>query len=218
MEKIKVRPVILVEGKYDKIKLESLVDGFILPTDGFRIFADRERLALIRRLAAVRGVLVLTDSDGAGFVIRNFLSGVLPPEQVRHAYIPDLFGKEKRKRSPSKEGKLGVEGMSRVTLLRVLQRTGSLEEELPAPGGRQVTKLDLFEDGLSGGENSAALRSRLLAVLDLPQRMTSNAMLHAINSFLDYEEYKAFAARLRQGNIAEPGAQTAAGENGEERS
>ena len=198
MEKIKVRPVILVEGKYDKIKLESLVDGFILQTDGFQIFADKERLALIRRLAASRGVLVLTDSDGAGFVIRNYLSGVLPPEQVRHAYIPDLFGKEKRKRAPSKEGKLGVEGMDRATLLRVLQRAGVTEEsDESAPPTRCVTKLDLFEDGFSGGENSAALRSRLLAVLDLPQRMTTNAMLQAINSFLDYDEYKAFAARLR---------------------
>lgn len=197
MEKIKVRPVIVVEGKYDKIKLESLVDGFILPTDGFGIFADRERLELIRRLAAVRGVLVLTDSDGAGFVIRNFLSGVLPPEQVRHAYIPDLFGKEKRKRAPSKEGKLGVEGMNRDVLLKALRRAGATEEAA-APSARRVTKLDLFEDGFSGGENSARLRSRLLSVLDLPQRMSANAMLQAINSFLDYDEYKAFAARLQR--------------------
>lgn len=210
MEKIKVRPVILVEGKYDKIKLESLVDGFILPTDGFQIFADQERVALIRRLAAARGVLVLTDSDGAGFVIRNYLSGILPPEQVRHAYIPDLFGKEKRKRAPSKEGKLGVEGMDRATLLRVLQRAGVAEETDELPPAKPVTKLDLFEDGFSGGENSAALRSRLLAVLDLPQRMTANAMLQAINSFLDYDEYKAFAARLREENCRE---QLCSGEN-----
>ena len=197
MEKIRVRPVILVEGKYDKIKLESLVDGFILTTDGFGIFADKERLELIRRLAAARGVLVLTDSDGAGFVIRNYLSGVLPPEQVRHAYIPDLFGKEKRKRTPSKEGKLGVEGMNRATLLNALRRAGVMGDAASADAPK-VTKLDLFEDGFSGGENSARLRSRLLSALDLPQRMSANAMLQAINSFLDYDEYKALAARLRR--------------------
>lgn len=197
MEKIRVRPVILVEGKYDKIKLESLVDGFILTTDGFGIFADKERLELIRRLAAARGVLVLTDSDGAGFVIRNYLSGVLPPEQVRHAYIPDLFGKEKRKRTPSKEGKLGVEGMNRATLLNALRRAGVTGDAASADAPK-VTKLDLFEDGFSGGENSARLRSRLLSALDLPQRMSANAMLQAINSFLDYDEYKALAARLRR--------------------
>ncbi|MDD6175945.1 MAG: DUF4093 domain-containing protein [Firmicutes bacterium] len=197
MEKIRVRPVILVEGKYDKIKLESLVDGFILTTDGFGIFADKERLELIRRLAAARGVLVLTDSDGAGFVIRNYLSGVLPPEQVRHAYIPDLFGKEKRKRTPSKEGKLGVEGMNRATLLNALRRAG-VTGDAASSDVPKVTKLDLFEDGFSGGENSARLRSRLLSALDLPQRMSANAMLQAINSFLDYDEYKALAARLRR--------------------
>ena len=197
MDKIKVRPVILVEGKYDKIKLESVVDGFILPTEGFGIFADRERLELIRRLAAARGVLVLTDSDGAGFVIRNFLSGVLPPEQVRHAYIPDLFGKEKRKRTPSREGKLGVEGMIRETLLKALRRAG-VTEGAAEPSARRITKLDLFEDGFSGGENSARLRARLLSALDLPQRMSTNAMLQAVNSFLDYDEYKALAARLQR--------------------
>ena len=197
MDKIKVRPVILVEGKYDKIKLESVVDGFILPTEGFGIFADRERLELIRRLAAARGVLVLTDSDGAGFVIRNFLSGVLPPEQVRHAYIPDLFGKEKRKRTPSREGKLGVEGMNRETLLKALRRAG-VTEGVAEPSARRITKLDLFEDGFSGGENSARLRARLLSALDLPQRMSTNAMLQAVNSFLDYDEYKALAARLQR--------------------
>ena len=196
MEKIKVRPVILVEGKYDKIRLESMVDGFILPTDGFGIFVDKERLELIRRLAAARGVLVLTDSDGAGFVIRNFLSGVLPPEQVRHAYSPDLFGKEKRKRAPSREGKLGVEGMNRETLLNALRRAG-VTGEAANPSAQRVTKLDLFEDGFSGGENSARLRSRLLSALGLPQRMSANAMLQAINSFLDYNEYKALAARLQ---------------------
>ncbi len=196
MEKIKVRPVILVEGKYDKIKLESMVDGFILPTDGFGIFVDKEPLERIRRLAAARGVLVLTDSDGAGFVSRNFLSGVLPPEQVRHAYIPDLFGKEKRKRAPSREGKLGVEGMNRETLLNALRRAG-VTGEAANPSAQRVTKLDLFEDGFSGGENSARLRSRLLSALGLPQRMSANAMLQAINSFLDYNEYKALAARLQ---------------------
>ena len=124
MEKIKVREVILVEGKYDKIRLSSLIDGYILQTDGFHIFADPDKMALIRRLAAARGVLVLTDSDSAGFLIRNYLRGVLPGDQVRHAYIPDVFGKERRKARPSSEGKLGVEGMDTASLREALRRAG----------------------------------------------------------------------------------------------
>lgn len=191
MEKLKVRPVILVEGKYDKIRLESIVDGFILPTDGFRIFSDPERLAMIRRLAATRGVLVLTDSDGAGFVIRNYLSGVLPKGQVFHAYIPDLPGKERRKRSPSKAGLLGVEGMDRETIVEALRRAGvSFDDEKVSRPQRTVTKADLFDDGLSGGQDSSMLRARLLSRLGLPRQMSANAMLQAINSFLSYEEYR----------------------------
>lgn len=195
MDKIKVRELILVEGKYDKIRLESLVDGYILQTDGFRIFADEDKKAMIRRLAAERGVLILTDSDSAGFVIRHYLNGLLPPEQVRHAYIPDVLGKEKRKAHPSKEGKLGVEGMKTDALRDALMRAGvGTPIENPDP----VTKQDLFADGLTGGENSAGRRRRLLAVLQLPENLTTNGMLQAINSFLSRAEYRQTVAQLRE--------------------
>lgn len=196
MEKIKVREVILVEGKYDKIRLESLVDGYILQTDGFRIFSDPDKRALIRRLAATRGVLVLTDSDSAGFMIRHYLNGLLPKEQVRHAYIPDVLGKERRKPHPSREGKLGVEGMTTEVLREALRRAGVGTDETPSAD--PVTKTDLFEDGLTGGTDSAALRMRLLRALQLPENMTTNAMLQAINSFMTRTEYRAAVAQLRE--------------------
>lgn len=200
MEKIKVNEVIIVEGKYDKIRLSSLIDGYILQTDGFRIFADPDKQALIRRLAASRGVLVLTDSDGAGMVIRNHLNGILPREQVRHGYIPDVFGKERRKARPSKEGKLGVEGMTTAALRETLRRAG-VGEAAPVKGD-PITKMDLFEDGLTGGDGSAALRQRLLRLLQLPERMTTNAMLQAMNGFMTREEYRAAIMQLKN---TEPG-------------
>ncbi len=200
-EKIPVREVILVEGKYDKIRLESLVDGYILQTDGFRIFADPDKQRLIRQLAAVRGILVLTDSDGAGFVIRNFLNGLVPQDQIRHAYIPDVLGKEKRKAHPSREGKLGVEGMETEVLRTALRRAGVGTD---APVHRDpVTKADLYADGLSGGPGSAALRQRMLRMLQLPENMTTNGMLHAINSFLSRDEYRATVDRLRAEPVEE---------------
>ena len=194
MEKIRVKEVILVEGKYDKIKLSALVDGYILQTDGFQIFKDKDKLTLIRRLAATRGVLVLTDSDSAGFVIRNYINGVLPKDQVRHAYIPDVFGKEKRKEHASREGKLGVEGMQLAVLRETLRKAGVGEA---TPNQAPITKQELFADGLTGGEGSAQLRKRLLAVLQLPENMTTNAMLQAINSFLSREEYRAAVQQLK---------------------
>lgn len=196
MEKINVREVILVEGKYDKIRLSSLIEGYILQTDGFRIFSDKDKRRLIRKLAAERGVLVLTDSDSAGFLIRNHLSGILPAEQIKHGYIPDVFGKERRKDRPSKEGKLGVEGMSTEILLQVLQRAGVGTQSTPPRD--PVTKLDLFEDGLTGGTGSVALRKRLLAVLQLPENMTTNGMLQAINSCFTRAEYREALRQLRE--------------------
>ena len=194
-EKIPVREVILVEGKYDKIRLESLVDGYILQTDGFRIFADPDKQRLIRQLAAARGILVLTDSDGAGFVIRNFLNGLVPQDRIRHAYIPDVLGKEKRKVHSSREGKIGVEGMETEVLRTALRRAGV--GDAPPMRTDPVTKADLFADGLSGGTGSTALRQRLLRMLQLPENMTANGMLHAINSFLTRDEYRDAVDRLR---------------------
>lgn len=188
---IHIQQAVIVEGKYDKIKLESILDAVILTTDGFGVFRDKEKQALIRRLASERGILVLTDSDSAGFVIRSFLSGIVPPEQVTHVYIPDVFGKEKRKSAPSKEGKLGVEGVNSRLILEAFQKAGVLCDTVPpAPTRRRVTKTDLFLDGFSGGKDSAAKRKQLLRALELPERLSANAMLEILNSFLSYDAYK----------------------------
>lgn len=188
---IHIQQAVIVEGKYDKIKLESILDAVILTTDGFGVFRDKEKQALIRRLASERGILVLTDSDSAGFVIRSFLSGIVPPEQVTHVYIPDVFGKEKRKSAPSKEGKLGVEGVNSRLILEAFQKAGVLcDTAAPAPTRRRVTKTDLFLDGFSGGKDSAAKRKQLLRALELPERLSANAMLEILNSFLSYDAYK----------------------------
>lgn len=187
----RIREAIVVEGRYDKNTLSQVVDALILETSGFGIFKDEERLALFRRLAAERGLVVLTDSDGAGFVIRNYLKGAVEPSQVKQAYIPDRPGKEKRKRKPGKEGKLGVEGMSPRALLEALRRSGAtfLTEETPGGGkGRPITKADLYLAGLSGTPDAAENRERLLKRLDLPAHMNANALLEVLNVLYDREE------------------------------
>ena len=188
---IPVREAIIVEGKYDKIKLSSLVDGLIIETNGFRIFRDREKRALLRALAGERGLLVLTDSDSAGFVIRNHLKGLVPPEQIRHAYIPEILGKEKRKTAPSKEGLLGVEGMTRETLEKILSRHITRRED----AGEKITKADLYEAGLSGKENSAGMRAAFLKELGLPTCVSATAFLDILNFMMTRE---AFLERLPQ--------------------
>ena len=187
---LKIKEAIVVEGRYDKNTLSQLVDTMIIETKGFGIFKDNERLALLRRLAKERGLVVLTDSDGAGFVIRNFLKGAIPPQQVKHAYIPDLFGKERRKRQPGKEGKLGVEGMPPQVLEQALRQAGATFLDDPGEGEhprRQITKGDLFAAGLSGTPDSAARRKELLERLDLPEHLTANALLEALNVFYGYD-------------------------------
>lgn len=180
----RIKEVIVVEGRYDKNTLSQLVDTVIIETNGFAIFKDGEKAAFLRRLAAERGVIVLTDSDGAGFLIRNHLKGILPPGQVKHAYIPDLAGKERRKRRPGKEGKLGVEGMRPAVLEQALRRAGAtfIEEE----GEKRtqeppITKADLFAFGLTGGPDAAQRRRRLQKALDLPEHLTANGLLEALN-------------------------------------
>lgn len=185
----RIREVIVVEGRYDKNTLAQVVEATVIPLGGFSIFHDREKLAYLRRLAAERGVILLTDSDGAGFVIRNYLKGAIPPEQVKQAYIPDVYGKERRKRRAGKEGKLGVEGMGPAVLLEALRRAGAtFEDEAGATstgktatvqGG--ITKADLFAWGLSGGPDSAARRRTLLKRLELPEHLTANGLLEALN-------------------------------------
>lgn len=188
---IRIREAIIVEGRYDKNTLAQIVDAPILETSGFGIFHDRQRLALLRRLAETRGIIVLTDSDGAGFVIRNYLRGAIDPLQVKHAYIPDIAGKERRKRTASKEGKLGVEGMRPDVLLEALRRAGATieGEETPAAGAR-ITKADLYAAGLTGGADSKAARQRLLAQLDLPEHLSTNALLEVLNALMSREEFQ----------------------------
>lgn len=192
---IKVREAVIVEGKYDKMRLSSLIDGLILETGGFRIFKDREKMDLIRSLADTRGLLILTDSDSAGFLIRNRLTGSIAPEKIRHAFIPDILGKEKRKEKPSKEGKLGVEGMSSQVLLETLKRAGIGAEE-SAPQGRKITKADLYDAGLSGGENSAQKRRAFLKSLSLPEYLSANALPEVLSGIMSYEEFRKAASEL----------------------
>lgn len=186
---IRVNEVIVVEGRYDKNTLSQIIDGTIIETEGFGIFSDKEKLALFRRLAETRGLVVLTDSDGAGFVIRNYIKGAIDPKYVKHAYIPDVLGKEKRKSSPSKEGKLGVEGMSREIIISALTRAGvAVDEASNEDKSTPITKTDLFELGLSGGKGSSEKRQELLKKLRLPSKLSPNAMLDVLNALMTREE------------------------------
>lgn len=190
----KVREVIVVEGRYDKNTLSQVVDATVIPLGGFSVFNDREKLALLRRLGASRGLILLTDSDGAGFQIRNFLKGALPKEQLKQAYIPDIYGKERRKRTAGKEGKLGVEGMRPEVLLEALRKAGATfegEDPLEHLTKEPVTKADLLEWGLIGGTGTAKKRQALLKRLELPEHLTPNGMLEALNLLYSRDELKA---------------------------
>ena len=185
---IRIREAIVVEGKYDKNTLRQLVDAPIFTTDGFGIMNDGEMMDLLRRVALERGLIVLTDSDGAGFVIRNRIRGSLPPECVRHAYIPDIYGKERRKTAPGKEGKLGGEGMKPEILLQALQQAGATMENTGTETIRTpITKADLMELGLSGKADSKARRLALQKKLNLPQHLSANALLEVLNILYDKE-------------------------------
>lgn len=178
---------IVVEGRYDKNTLSQLVDAPIIETRGFGVMKDRELLDFLRRVAEKRGLILLTDSDGAGFVIRNYLKGALPKEQVRHAYIPDVYGKERRKKTAGKEGKLGVEGMPPEVLIRALEQAGASFTDEPRPD--PITKYDLYEFGLSGKPDSAKRRQELLKALNLPAHMSANALLDALNLLYSRAEF-----------------------------
>lgn len=189
--KPRIREVIIVEGRYDKNALLQVVDAVVLTTDGFGIFHDGEKLAYFRRLAEKRGVILLTDPDGAGFVIRSHLKGALPPQQVKQAYVPDVAGKERRKRKGGKEGKLGVEGMTPEVLLTALRRCGATFEGEDAPQERGgITRADLMDKGLIG-PGSAARRKTLLQTLQLPEHLTTAGLLDALNLLLDRQEFEA---------------------------
>lgn len=186
---IPVSEVIIVEGRYDKNTLSQIFDAVIIETSGFGIFNDREKLSLIRRLAAARGIVVLTDSDGAGFVIRNFIKGAVDPSQVKHAYIPDIKGKERRKASPSREGTLGVEGMDREVLIEALRRSGaSVGEDFRVSASGRITKADMYDLGLSGRAGCVEKRLSLLRKLSLPEKLSPNALLDVLNALMSREE------------------------------
>ena len=173
-----------------RVRESRVVDAVIRETAGFGVFKDQERLALLRRLAQQRGIIVLTDSDGAGFVIRNFLKGAIPPEQVKHAYIPDIRGKERRKRAPGKEGKLGVEGMPPQLLLEALERAGAtfLDGDGPRSPRGELTPAQLYVLGLTGRPDSAQRRQALLKRLDLPEHMSAKALLTVLNALYTSDE------------------------------
>ena len=188
--KLVISQAIIVEGKYDKIKLDSMIQGVILVTNGYRIFKDPEKMALIRYFAAHTGIIILTDSDRAGFKIRGYLKGCVPEGKLNHVYIPDFFGKEKRKEKPSAEGKLGVEGMLRSVLEEAFRRAGVLTGS--APAGTGLTRLDLFELGLTGGKDSAIRRRALLTQLGLPALLSTAGMLEVLNTMMTRQELEAF--------------------------
>lgn len=187
---IKINEAVIVEGKYDKITLSAILDTVVIETDGFAIFKDKEKQQLIRFLAEKRGIVIMTDSDSAGFKIRSFIKGITNSENVKNVYIPDVYGKEKRKTEASKEGKLGVEGMKPQIIIDALEKAGVLYNENSKKEGREITHTDFFEDGISGGENSSSVRKALAKELGLPEKISSSALLKIINSYMTYEEYK----------------------------
>ena len=201
---LKIKQALIVEGTYDKIKLDSIVDTLIVTTDGFKIFSDKQKIDFIRTLAEKRGIIVLTDSDRAGFIIRNYIKQGIKESDIKHAYVPDIFGKEKRKSAPSKEGKLGVEGIDKQIIIDALITAGASvigkdDNNAQAPKNKPITKLDLYNDGFSGTANSAQKRRSLLKHLSLPERISSNMLIGALNSLLSYDEYKEVIKEL--GNI-----------------
>ena len=197
MEKLHIDRPIIVEGKYDKITLSSVLDAHIIPTDGFAIFNRREQMALLRRLGAEHGIIVLTDSDGAGKLIRSHISSALPKEQITHLYIPSIPGKERRKKVGSAEGLLGVEGMTAERIRRIFAPFAT--HGVPQmKKGRAIEKRDFYADGLSGGAGASEKRERLAAYFELPRGMTANALLEAINLLFDYDTYRAALDALAQ--------------------
>lgn len=186
-EKIKIHEAVIVEGRYDKIKLSNIIDAFILETDGFSIFKDKKKLTFIKKLALERGIVVLTDSDHAGFMIRNHISSAVPKSRIKNVYIPDVFGKEKRKAAPSKEGKIGVEGMSTEVILNVFEKAGVTASKVTCDN--PVTTADFFELGLTGSANSKEKRKELCAELDLPEFLSVSSLISCINNMMSKEEF-----------------------------
>ena len=186
---IHIEQAVIVEGKYDKIKLESIIDAVIIQTNGFAVFKDNEKMALIKHFANTKGIIILTDSDTAGFKIRNYLKGTIENDKITNVYIPDIFGKEKRKIKPSKEGKLGVEGIDKDIIVNAFIKAGIIFSD-KIKTENVISKLDLYNDGFSGTENSSQTRRILLKYLNLPELLTTASLLEVLNSMFTYEEYK----------------------------
>lgn len=198
-EKIRIGLPIIVEGRYDKSAISSIFDATVITTGGFGIFNSEEKRVLIKRLAEAGGIILLTDSDAGGRQIRSYLSGILPKDKIFHLYIPEIEGKERRKKAPSKAGLLGVEGVGREVLTKLLSpfaTTGACSERAKKAA---VTKLDFFRDGLSGGENASARRAALARLIGLPTNMSANALIEAINLVSCKEEYEAALRKLGAG-------------------
>lgn len=194
---LKIKEAIVVEGVYDQNKINQLVDATVITTNGFRIYKDKKKIEMIRRFAATTGIIIFTDSDRAGFQIRNYIKNLVGNKNVKHAYIPDIKGKERRKAVPSKEGFLGVEGVSDDIIVEALKNAGVTEQKLP-DGIRLICKADLFADGLSGGADSKILREKLLKNLELPSRISANMLLDVLNGLYGYEEYKKMVSDLKK--------------------
>lgn len=193
-DKIKLSEAVIVEGKYDKIKLSNILDAFIIETNGFAVFKDKTKLSFIKKLAKERGIIILTDSDHAGFMIRNYISSGVPKEQIKNVYIPDIFGKEKRKNAPSKEGKLGVEGMTKEVIVEALSKAGITSSK--SMRSDSVTTVDFYDLGLTGGAGSKAKRKALCKTLDLPEFLSTSSLITCINNFMTKEEFYSVCQNL----------------------
>lgn len=191
---IKIDEAVIVEGRYDKIKLSSILDAFIVETNGFGIYKDKKRLEFIRRLAEERGIILVTDSDHAGFQIRSYIAAGIPKEKIKHIYIPDIFGKEKRKKQPSAEGKLGVEGISEDVLERLFKDLSLKSKRVVKEN--KITKYDLYAAGLSGTANSAQKRKKLLKALDLPEFLSANSLLSYLNFSMSKEKFEDYITAI----------------------
>lgn len=196
---IKIKEAVIVEGKYDKMRLKSIINTTIIETNGFRIFNDKEKINLIKQIADKQGIVILTDSDSAGFVIRNHLKGIVPKEQMKHAYIPQIKGKEKRKEKPSKEGILGVEGIDEKRLLSALKNAGATINEINY-NKNNITKMDLYRLGLTGRDNSKIMRTELLKKLDLPPYITTNALAEVLSSIITVQQLEDIINELVKSN------------------
>jgi len=190
-----IKQAIVVEGKYDKIKLSSITDAVIIVTNGFSLFKDKEKQALIRFYAQKTGIIILTDSDSAGFKIRNLIKNIAKDGNIINVYVPEIFGKEKRKAEFSKEGKLGVEGIDKDIIINALEKAGVFCDTVSEK--EKITNLDFYEDGLSGGPDSSNLRKKLLKYMDLPQLLSSKALLEIVNTMYSKDEYKEIIAKIR---------------------